>query len=88
MIPFLYVAVAITVAAGALVAWGYGKYMTAYHAGKAWQTAMWDVIIMVAGTLTTFQLWSETSDHPAVLVGYIVGNAIGSYSVTRHSNKS
>ena len=80
--------IAITLPLGVWTAVGYGKYMTAYHDGKALVATMWDISIMLCSSLGTLQLWAASGDHPLVLTAYILGNAAGTYYVTKHTHES
>ena len=79
-----------TYALGALIAgiptaWAFGKYTYAVTQRRAGSAAMWDLAIIGLSSLVTLSLWSKSGDSPTVFVGWMFGNAIGTYLVVRQS---
>ncbi len=70
---------------GVITAWAFGKYMIAVAARRAGVAAMWDFTIMFFAQVITLTLWAKYDDSMWVLLGYIIGNSVGTYLVTKFS---
>lgn len=68
---------------GGTVAWAYAMYMIEVARRRALRAAGWDLTIMFFAHVITLTLWAKTGDSVFVLLGYILGNATGTYIVTK-----
>lgn len=80
-------------AVGALVAgfanaWMWGKYIRRVSGkGQPLASAGWDAMILSTGAVTQ-QLWAWAGSSPLVLLGNLIGSAIGTYTVVRRESRS
>lgn len=74
-------------AAGIPTAFAFGRYMQSYHEGKSLRAAAWDAVICVLASVVTLSLWSSSGDSPLVLAGWALGNATGTYFVTKYKER-
>lgn len=72
---------------GIPAAWAFGKYLLAVEKRKPLSAAVWDIVILVLSTLITLSLWSISGDSPFVFLGYILGNATGTYMIVTQAKK-
>lgn len=74
-----------TYLAGIPTAWAFGKYLLAVEKRKPIGAAVWDMVILALSTLVALSLWAESGDSPIVFLGWILGNATGTYLVVRQA---
>lgn len=73
--------------AGIPTAWAWGEYLLAVEKRLPARAAMWDMALLGLSTLITLTLWSKSGDSPIVFLGFILGNATGTYLVVKRAQK-
>ncbi len=78
---------AIAFMAGIPTAWAFGKYLLSVEKRLPLNAALWDIAILVLSTLITLSLWSSSGDSPIVFLGWILGNAAGTYLIVNNAKR-
>lgn len=73
--------------AGVPTAWAFGEYILAVEKRRPMSAALWDTAVLALSTIITLTLWSKSGDSPFVFLGYILGNATGTYLVVKRAKK-
>lgn len=68
--------------AGIPTAWAFGRYMASFAACQPIRAGLWDVAIIVLAQVVALTLWSQSNDSPLVMLGWAIGNGLGTYLVT------
>ena len=71
--------------AGVPTAWAFGEYLLSVEKRLPFKAAIWDIIILSLSTLVTLTLWSASGDSPVVFIGYVLGNATGTYLIVKRA---
>ena len=74
--------------AGVPTAWAFGEYLLSVEKRLPLRAAIWDIVILSLSTLVTLTLWSASGDSPIVFVGYVLGNATGTYLIVKKAKNS
>lgn len=72
--------IGVAFAAGFANAWMWGKYIKRIGGGKPFAAAGWDALILSTGAITT-QTWAWAGNNPFVLLGNLLGSALGTFCV-------
>jgi sorbitol-specific phosphotransferase system component IIC len=72
---------------GIPTAWAFGKYLISVE--KRWPVwaAFWDLLIITLSSVISLTLWFKAGSSPFVLLGYALGNALGTWTVIKLANK-
>lgn len=74
--------------AGVPTAWAFGEYLLSVEKRLPLRAAIWDIVILTLSTLVTLTLWSASGDSPIVFIGYVLGNATGTYLIVKKAKNS
>jgi len=77
----------LTFLAGLPTAWAYGQYIINVEKRKAIKAAIWDLVVLVLAQLITLTLWAHADNSISVLIGWIVGNVLGTYLVIKYQRR-
>lgn len=66
--------------AGMPTAWAFCRYLEAVATRSALAAAGWDMVIIGLGSICSLTLWSLSGDSPLVFIGWMLGNAAGTYA--------
>lgn len=72
---------------GLPTAWVFGKYLLAVEKRQPVRAAFMDLLILLLSSVGELSLWQLTGNSLLVLIGFAIGNAIGTYLVVKKERK-